>query len=71
MEQKTLHKVHDAEQLIVGLKPEGDGPPKVMVGVQHPEGDWLVYGADAERAREIAESLMQGADIAEGKVEAP
>lgn len=69
MEQVQLNQVNDAHHLVVGLKPHDDGSHTVMVGVQDDQENWLVYGANAAEAREIAQSLIDGADMVEGKKE--
>lgn len=72
MKEVLLNEVQDAAQLTVGLKMNGD-TGHVIIGLERmpgAQGDahWRLYAADAPRAREIAQSLLEGADIAEGKV---
>lgn len=71
MKEVTTSHTYNAEQLVVGLK---GGNVVVLLEapetLEHPEDgplNWLVYGANPERAREIATSLIEGADIIEGK----
>lgn len=66
MKQVEISNVHDAEQLAIGLQ---DG--KVMIAVEAPPPDghplhWLTYKCDAVRARDMAKTLIQAADIIEG-----
>lgn len=58
-----------AEQLIVGVEPESDVVVIAVEAPQEPPAElgWLVYGATATRAREIAQILREGADLLEGK----
>lgn len=69
MKDIAITQAYKAEQLIVGVEPEGD---VVVIAVEAPqetatELGWLVYGATATRAREIAQILREGADLLEGK----
>lgn len=68
MKEVEIRNVHEAAQLAVGLK-EG----QVLMAMEAPppqEGPlhWLTYRCDPARAREIAQTLLDGADIAEGKM---
>lgn len=68
MKEVNISGVHDAAQLSIGLKLEHD---KVMIAMEAPPPDghpvhWLTYKCDAVRARDIAQTLIQGADILEG-----
>lgn len=69
MKEVGISQCHKAEQLIVGMEPRYD---VVVIAVEAPQGPvtelgWLVYGATPARAREIAQILLEGADLLEGK----
>jgi len=69
MKTIELGGVRHAEQLVVGMNLD---KTQVSLGLEAPAGvddpHWLVYHADPARARELARTLLDAADIAEGKL---
>ena len=67
MKQLEFKDWAHATQIVVGVQ---DG--HVMLGVegnpQKRDAHWLVYQADPETIRYIARTMMEGADIIEGKL---
>ena len=69
MKSIELGGVRHAEQLVVGMNME---KTQVTLGLEAPAGiddpHWLMYHADPVRARDLARTLLDAADIAEGKL---
>ena len=70
MKRVEMSGVENALQLTLGITDQGT---VVMALERNPdspvEGHWVAYSADAERARDIAAILLQGADLLDGKLQ--
>lgn len=69
MKDISVEHAHAAMQMVLGVEA---GSNRVVIALEAPlEPDgvvgWLAYGADAAHARHIAQMLLHGADVIEGK----
>lgn len=65
MKSIELSGVRPAEQLVVGMSMDKS---EVTLALESPSGGWLVQHNSPDRAREVARTLLDAADIAEGKL---
>lgn len=65
MREVKLEGAADAQQLVAGVRPNEESGI-VVVALEDAAGGWLVYAAEPAMAREIAQTILVGADIAEG-----
>lgn len=65
MKSVELSGVRAAEQLVVGMSMD---KKEVTLALESPSGGWLVQHSSPEQTREVARTLLDAADIAEGKL---
>lgn len=65
MKSVELSGVRAAEQLVVGMSMD---KKEVTLALESPLGGWLVQHSSPEQTREVARTLLDAADIAEGKL---
>lgn len=65
MRNVSLDHVTDATQLVCGVRDEADGSRVLVIGLQHPDGSWLLHAATPENAATIAKTLLDQALVAQ------